>query len=741
MLESKDRDVQGEAPVSVQHHGRVGVPRRNARRRWPPRATSPPWREPGPRASPATAGRRPRPSSPSRGGSGFDTSGRLYIADSGNQKTRRIAHLGHDQHLRGQRGRRVLRRRRAGDGGPACQHRALLLRAADTVYISDFGNNRVRRVDAAGHDHHFRWRRDRRVRRRQRPGHLGLAEPAPLGRRRRRGQPVHRRLRQQPGAKGHPLGDDHDLRGQRNRRLAGDGGPATDAELDYPVGLALDGAGNLYIADAGSHRVRRVNSAGTITRWPAPAPPARPATAAQRPTPSSTGPTGSRWTAPAAFHRGLRRQPGAQGELRGDDHHLRRHRHRRLGRRQRPGDGRPAQLPARADPRYAPATSTSPTPATSGCGRSPSRSRPNTTIDSGPAGTINDSDPDLRLLLLGGRARASSAGSTRGRSRPAARRTPRRARRRRPHLLDVRATDPAGNVDPTPGAALVHRRRRRRPTRRSTPVPRGHQRPDPDLRLLLLGGRLELRVQGRRRGRSRPARSPQTTAQLADGAHTFSVRATDPAGNVDPTPGPSVVHGRHLAAADDDQLRALGDDQRPDPDLRLLLLGGRLELRVQGRLRLLFGLQTRRRPRRSWPTARTPSRSGPPIRSATSIRRPAQRSFTVDTASVSISGSTLEDQRGGGGRRIYLEITRHSDRTLLVTDLASGAYSGSGVHAGAGCTQRRRQRGSLRRRRGQAGRGQGRRRADKVTNSTPLESDLSGGSADDKLIGGSIWTP
>ena len=30
--------------------------------------------------------------------------------------------------------------------------------------------------------------------------------------------------------------------------------------------------------------------------------------------------------------------------------------------------------------------------------------------------------------------------------------------------------------------------------------------------------------------------SPRTTAHLADGPHTFSVRATDPAGNVDPTP-------------------------------------------------------------------------------------------------------------------------------------------------------------------------------------------------------------
>ena len=45
----------------------------------------------------------------------------------------------------------------------------------------------------------------------------------------------------------------------------GDNIPATNAELNSPMGLAVDGAGNLYIADYRNERIRKVTPGGTIT--------------------------------------------------------------------------------------------------------------------------------------------------------------------------------------------------------------------------------------------------------------------------------------------------------------------------------------------------------------------------------------------------------------------------------------------------------------------------------------------
>jgi uncharacterized protein (TIGR03437 family) len=49
--------------------------------------------------------------------------------------------------------------------------------------------------------------------------------------------------------------------------FSGDGGPATSAALNSPVGVAFDNAGNLYIADYGNQRIRKVDTSGNISTF------------------------------------------------------------------------------------------------------------------------------------------------------------------------------------------------------------------------------------------------------------------------------------------------------------------------------------------------------------------------------------------------------------------------------------------------------------------------------------------
>ena len=53
--------------------------------------------------------------------------------------------------------------------------------------------------------------------------------------------------------------------GNGTQGCSGDGGPATGAALNYPTGLAVDTAGDLYIGDTNNYRIRKVDTSGAIT--------------------------------------------------------------------------------------------------------------------------------------------------------------------------------------------------------------------------------------------------------------------------------------------------------------------------------------------------------------------------------------------------------------------------------------------------------------------------------------------
>ena len=51
----------------------------------------------------------------------------------------------------------------------------------------------------------------------------------------------------------------HKYAGNYTNGFSGDGGPAIDASLSYPRGIAIDGSNNVYICDTGNSRIRRID--------------------------------------------------------------------------------------------------------------------------------------------------------------------------------------------------------------------------------------------------------------------------------------------------------------------------------------------------------------------------------------------------------------------------------------------------------------------------------------------------
>lgn len=166
-------------------------------------------------------------------GLALDAEGHLFFSDTNNNRVRRLdTRAGIITRYAGSWSEQAL-----GDLGPA--HRArlndpagLVIDAAGNLYISDSFQHRVRRVDA-------------------RSGLITTVAGTGVS------------------------GSD------------GDGGPATQAKLGRPAGLALDSSGNLYVVDTAGSRVRRIDArTGIISAVTIPIPPPPSVTSSQTAEPS-----------------------------------------------------------------------------------------------------------------------------------------------------------------------------------------------------------------------------------------------------------------------------------------------------------------------------------------------------------------------------------------------------------------------------------------------------------------------
>ena len=185
----------------------------------------------------------------------MDSAGNLYICDTGNDRIRRVAN-GVITTVAGN-GTAGF----SGDNGPAASAQlsnpnGIAVDSAGNLYIADYGNNRIRKVSngvittVAGNGTYGSIGDNGPATSAQLAGPIGVAVDSAGN------------LYIADNGRVHKVSNGviATVAGNGSSGFSGDNGPATSAWLSAPCGVAVDSAGNPYIADKGNDRIRRVAS-------------------------------------------------------------------------------------------------------------------------------------------------------------------------------------------------------------------------------------------------------------------------------------------------------------------------------------------------------------------------------------------------------------------------------------------------------------------------------------------------
>lgn len=156
-----------------------------------------------------------------------DSSGDICVADTGNHRIRHITTGGLITTIAGIGATAGFSNAPSfsGDLGPANQAvfyspQGIAVDAAGNLYISDTNNHRIRKVTKNGVVNTIA---------------------------------------------GNGVGIGNSLVPAQAGGLSGDNGPALQAQLNYPLGIRIDGSGNIYFADWNNNRIRKITAAGMIS--------------------------------------------------------------------------------------------------------------------------------------------------------------------------------------------------------------------------------------------------------------------------------------------------------------------------------------------------------------------------------------------------------------------------------------------------------------------------------------------